>query len=249
MIYGLNPVQSTKTLLSKLSTIEVNALLQIGIRVLKKEKRGSFLIQLGRHKFTTKSSTPLEINRDYWVQMLQTKDGIIQLKNLHPKPLLLQNFFSPQLNQDFFNSILKKDTTVDSIKNQIIKAMETTKSKDEFIILTQMLLSLHNGVFTIPLIQNGKKMLYQMRKSKLNTKKLEFYIAMNNLGPIEGEVTISNGLRHLKLTLFYQRSAELLKKVSKELDGFSSMNIVQTKSHILPFFDDTNLASFLDIKG
>ena len=254
MIYGLKPVNATKALLGKLSAIEVNALLQIGIKVLKKRGTNSFLIQLGRHKFTTKSNTPLESGREYWIVMSQSKEGIIHLKHIHPKPLLLQKFSPLQLNQDFFESVSQKNRPIDSIKNQIMQAMAETNSKDEFATLTQMLLSLHNGVFTIPLIQNGKKMLLQMRKGKRKKSeyekdKLEFYAAMNNLGPIEGEITLVNGSKHLKLTLFYPRSVGILKKASRQLEGFSSINIVQAEAPILPFFDGVNLVSLLDIKG
>jgi len=254
MIYGLKPINATKALLGKLSAIEVNALLQLGIKVLKKEGKDSFLIQLGRHKFTTKSNTPLENGREYWIQMSQTRDGIIQLKHLHPKPLLLQKFSPLQLNLDFFDSISKKNKPLESIKNQIMQTMAATNSKDEFATLTQMLLSLHNGVFTIPVVNNGKKMLLQMRKGKrksseFNKESLEFYAAMNNLGPIEGEITLVNGSKHLKLKLFYPRSIGLLKKYSNRLEGFSSINIIQAETPVLPFWDGVNLVSLLDIKG
>ncbi|WOE71021.1 hypothetical protein RZR97_05450 [Hydrogenimonas thermophila] len=254
MIYGLNPINATKALLSKLSAIEVNALLQVGIKVLKKEGKNSFLIQLGRHKFTTKSNTALENGREYWIQMSQTKEGIIQLKHLHPKPLLLQKFLPLEYNHDFFKSISEKSKSIENIKNQIMQTMAATNNKDEFATLTQMLLSLHNGVFTIPIIENGKKMLLQMRKGKqknreFNKDSIEFYAAMNNLGPIEGEITLLNGSKHLKLKLFYPRSIGLLKKYSNRLEGFSSINIIQADTPVLPFWDGVNLVSLLDIKG
>jgi len=261
MIYGLNPIQPTKALLSKLSAIEVNALLQLGIKVLKKEGINSFLIQLGRHKFTTKSNTPLETDREYWVQMSQTKDGIIQLKHLHPKPNLMQkylpfnfkdkNFF----DENFFDSLTNKSSKpMESLKSQIMQTMATTNSKDEFTTLTQMLLSLHHGVISLPFSEKGKKMLLQMRKKtkknqELNKNSLEFYAAMNNLGPIEGEIIQLNGSKHLKLKLFYPRSVELLKKESSRLGGFSSIQIIQKETPILPFWDIKDQVCLLDIKG
>lgn len=253
MIYGLNPINATKSLLGKLSAIEVNALLQLGIKVLKKEGRNSYLIQLGRHRFTTKSNTPLDNGREYWIQMSQTKEGIIQLKHLHPKPLLLQKFSPLEFNESFFDSISKKSKPFENIKDQIMRTMVATNSKDEFSTFTQMLLSLHIGVFTMPVVKNGKKMLIQMRKGKksdgFNKESLEFYTAMNNLGPIEGEITLLNGVKHLKLKLFYPRSVGLLKKYSSKLEGFSSIKIEQTEEHIKPFWDGVNLVSLLDIKG
>jgi len=260
MIYGLNPIQPTKALLSKLSAIEVNALLQIGIKVLKKEGINSFLIELGRHKFTTKSNTPLETGREYWVQMSQTKDGIIQLKHLHPKPNLMQkylpfsfkdkNFF----DENFFDSLTDKSKPMDNLKSQIMQTMVATNSKDEFTTLTQMLLSLHYGVISLPFGEKGKKMLLQMRKKnkknqELNKNSLEFYAAMNNLGPIEGEIIQLNGSKHLKLKLFYPRSVELLKKESIKLEGFSSIQIIQKETPISPFWDGKDQVCLLDIKG
>ena len=256
MIYGLNPLQPTKALLSKLSTIEVNALLQIGIKILKKEGTNSFLIQLGRHKFTTKSNTPLETNKEYWVQMSQTKDGIIQLKHLHPKPNLMQKYLPFSFKDEhFFDSLADKSSKpMQSLKNQIMQTMATTNSKDEFTTLTQMLLSLHQGVISLPFSEKGKKMLLQMRKkSKKNQESdknsLEFYVAMNNLGPIEGEIIQLNGLKHLKLKLFYPRSVGLLKKESSKLEGFSSVQVIQKEGQILPFWDVKEQVCLLDIKG
>jgi len=254
MIYGLKPIHATKALLSKLSVIEVNALLQLGIKVLKKEGSNSFLIQLGRHKFTTKSNTSLETGKEYWVQMSQTKDGIIQLKHLHPKPLLLQKFSPIKYSEGLFDSISKESKPLENIKNQIMQTLVATNSKDEFATLTQMLLSIHNGVFTLHITDNGKKMLLQMRKGKrksneFNKESIEFYAAMNNLGPIEGEIILVNRSKHLKLRLYYPRSVELLKKYCTNIEGFSSIDILATETQILPFWDGVNLLSLLDIKG
>jgi len=254
MIYGLTPINTTKALLGKFVSIEVNALLQIGIKVLKKSGANSFLIQLGRHTFTTKSDRPLEPGREYWAQMSQTKDGIIQLKRIHPKPKLLQKIEFLKFEQELFDSISQKNKILDSFKNQIMHIMATTNNRDEFESLTQMLLSLHNGILTLPLEVKGKKMLLQMRKRgrknrEYESNRIEFYASFNNLGPIEGEIFKANQTLHLKLKLFYPRSVTLLKKYSNTLKGFSSLNLIEQESPILPFWDGSEKVSLLDIKG
>lgn len=253
MIYGLTPINTTKALLRKLTSIEVNAILQVGIKVLKKSDANSFLIQLGRHNFTTKSDIPLETGIEYWAQLSQTKEGIVQLKRIHPKPKLLQKIEFFKFEQELFDSIIKNSKTANSIKDQIIQILAHTNSKDEFESLTQMLLSLHNGILTLPIEEKGKKMLLQMRKragrkNESESSSIEFYASFNNLGPIEGEILQANQALHLKLKLFYHRSVSILKKYCDNLEGFSSINIIEKESYILPFWDGSEKNYLLDIK-
>ena len=107
MIYGLTPVKAAQAVLGKLAAIEVNALLQLGIEVLEKQDHQRFLIRMGQHTFTTKSDTPLEPGREYWVEMAQTREGIVHLRRIHPKPLLLQKGF-PRASTPGFSTKWRK---------------------------------------------------------------------------------------------------------------------------------------------
>ncbi|WP_300364830.1 hypothetical protein [Hydrogenimonas sp.] len=252
MIFGLTPVKATQALLGKLAAIEMNALLQIGIKVLEKQDSQHFLIQMGRHTFTTKSETPLEPGRDYWVEMAQTREGIVHLKRLHPKPHMLQKHFPEHFGSDFLERLTEKPDPSTHLKEQLLQNMASAGSKEQFQNLTQLLLSLHQGIVTLPIEERGKKMLLQMRKKKkregLNQNSVEFYAAMNNLGPIEGTIHRTEHRQLLKLELFYPKSLVLLEREKEHLNGFDQIEIRLKTESIEPFWDGAQ-PGLLDIKG
>ncbi|WP_353662275.1 hypothetical protein [Hydrogenimonas sp. SS33] len=252
MIYALTPVKAAQAVLSRMAAIEINAILQTGIEVLDKEAQGRFLIRMGQHTFTTKSETPLLPGRAYWVDMAQTKEGIIQLHHPHPKPLLLQKSFQNLFDEGLLKTFAKKEHPSASLKEHLLHALSAATSKEQFQNLTQLLLSLHHGVVTIPVEKEGRRALLQMRRRKregdLNQKSVEFYAAMNNIGPVEGRISQGGGKRHLTLSLFYPKSVALLERHAKELEGFDRVEIGLNKSDIAPFWDASS-TTLLDIKG
>lgn len=252
MIYGLTPVKAAQALLGKLAAIEVNALLQLGIEVLEKQDHQRFLIRMGQHTFTTKSDTPLVPGREYWVEMAQTREGIVHLRRIHPKPLLLQKTLPEGFDLRFFKEIAKTSDPTERLRERLLQAMATTESKTHFQNLTQLLLSLHQGVVTLPIEERGRKMLLQMRKRKrnevLNEKSVEFYAAMNNLGPVEGTLYLSGGRRTLVLELFYPKSVSLLEREKGNLEGFDRVEIRHRTEAVHPFWDGER-PGLLDIKG
>jgi len=252
MIYGLTPVKAAQRVLGKMAAIEVNALLQLGIEVLEKQNPQRFLIRMGQHTFTTKSDTPLEPGREYWVEMDQTREGVVRLKNVHPKPVLLQKHFEEGFTADLFKRLTEKSDPDKAVKEQLIQWMATTTGKEQFQNLTQLLLSLHYGIVTLPFRKEGRKMLLQMRKAQknedLNQKSVEFYAAMNNLGPVEGVVCHIGHRNILKLELYYPKSVALLEKRKEALEGFDQIEIRHKADPIPPFWDGEK-PGLLDIKG
>ena len=252
MIYALTPVKAAQAVLSRMAAIEINAMLQTSIEILDREGNGRFLIRMGQHTFTTKSETPLIPGRAYWVDMAQTKEGIIQLHRPHPKPLLLQKAFQNLFDTHLLRKLAEQEHPASSLKEHILHTMASTASKEQFQNLTQLLLSLHQGVVTIPMESGGRRALLQMRRHKrerdLNQKSVEFYAAMNNIGPVEGRITQGGGKRYLALTLFYPKSVALLQRHADELEGFDRVEIRRKKSEIAPFWDASSTA-LLDIKG
>ncbi|NPA28683.1 MAG: hypothetical protein GXO33_00685 [Epsilonproteobacteria bacterium] len=254
MIFGLSPVQAVQTALSAITKIEVNTLLQLGIKVLDKEGSGRFLIQMGAHTFTTKSDEPLQPGASYWADMRQSKEGVVQLRRLHPKPELLDKLPRSFLQEDgVFESIAKSKDPIGALKDHLLQKLAAAGDKESFRGLTQLLLSLHHGVITLPFEREGRFTFAQMRKGTkknktLNQKSVEFYACMNNLGPVEGSVTGNDRALHLSLTLYYPKSVRLLQKEAEELKGFESVTVALSKEKIYPFWEGDGHA-LLDIKG
>ena len=252
MIYGLTPVQAARAVLERIAAIEINALLQIGVEVVERRPDGLYTIRMGRHTFTSRSDTPLKEGHGYWAQLVQTKEGIVQLKRLHPKPLLLQKNFDGALPPDLFSRLRDSGEPMQAMKEQLLQALAHAPNKESFQNLTQLLLSLHAGVLTIPWKREGRPALLQMRQSRkeedLNRKRVEFYTAMNNLGPIEGTLLLAGRERILNLSVHYPRSVALLERRRDALQGFDRVEIVRKEGKIAPFWDATG-TSLLDIKG
>ena len=252
MIYGLTPVRAAQAVLAKMAAIEVNALLQVGITVLEKDRDGLFLIKMGQHTFTTKSDRPLEPGRDYWARMTQTREGIVHLTRLHPKPLLLQKSFPETFDFSLLENLAEAKEPAKALKEALLQEMAHAASKKEFTGLTQLLLSLHQGVVSLPVRVGGRESLLQMRRGgtngDLNQKSVEFYASMNNLGPVEGVIRTAGPSRLLELELFYPRSVALLERHKERLQGFDRVDIRLKEKEIFPFWDGDTTA-LLDIKG
>ena len=250
MIFGLTPVQSVQAILNQIAKIEINALLQMGIKVLDAKPDGRYLIQMGQHTFETKSDQPLIPGRTYWVSMSQTKEGVIHLSRLHPKPQLLQKGHFFEL--PFLERLAKSPDPAGGYKELVMQQMAHAASKEQFQNLTALLMSMHHGVLSIPLERQGRKSLLQMRKKgsneKLNQKSVEFYAAMTNLGPVKGLVMQQNQINKVTLKVHYRKSVDFLKRHTEELKGFEWVEIVHHPQTIAPFWDGDS-RSLLDIRG
>ncbi|WP_457592743.1 hypothetical protein [Hydrogenimonas sp.] len=252
MIHGLTPLHAAHRILSGLAKVEINALLQMGIKVLEKKGDGTFLIQLGRHTLQTKSEAPLIPGREYWVDMQQGKEGAIRLTKLHPKPLLLEKEGFVPLGRDFLSNLSAEEDPAGGAKERLMQMMASAQSKEQFHTLGQLLLSLHQGVLTIPIEERGKRMLLQMRRGKKNEtlkqKSVEFYAAFNNLGPIEGAIVRQGEKSIVNMEVFYPKTAHLLNSFKEELSGFSRISVSLRTSPITPFWESDTLG-LLDIRG
>ncbi|WP_201352886.1 hypothetical protein [Hydrogenimonas urashimensis] len=252
MIYGMTPVKAAQAVLGKMAAIEVNALLQLGIRVLEKQASGRYLVEMGRHTFTTKSDTPLEPGLEYWVEMADSREGIVHLKRLHPKPLLLKKGFMESFTLETLQQISKKSDPSGTIRDHLLQTLSSAQSKEQFQNITQLLLSFHQGVLTLPIEDKGRKMLLQMRRrgknKDLNQKSVEFYAAMSNLGPIEGVIDRTDHLTTLRLNLYYPKSVALLEREKTHLEGFDRIEIRCKEEQIHPLWDGKQ-PGLLDIKG
>ncbi|WP_456383441.1 hypothetical protein [Hydrogenimonas sp.] len=253
MIYGLTPVKAAQALLGRLAAIEVNALLQLGIEVLEKQDHQRFLIRMGQHTFTTKSDTPLVPGREYWVEMAQTREGIVHLRRLHPKPLFLGKKYPPDLDRELFDALTDGSAPGERFKKHLLHTLASTETKEEFQNILQLLLSLHHGIFTLPIGKKWKKTLFQFRSGKkksanLNKNSVEFYAAMNNLGPVRGTIFHKDDRMSLSIELFYPKSLKLLEREKDELRRFDRIEIRLAEEFILPMWENEK-SGLLDIKG
>ncbi len=252
MIQGLTPLHAAHRILAKLSKMEINALLQLGIEVLERKGDGTYTVRMGNQTFQTKSEIPLAPAKEYWVDIERTKEGVIHLTKPHPKPAMLKKDGFLPIGERLLADIAEDSDPAEGLKERIMQMMAAAQSKESFQSLSQLLLSLHHGVVTIPFEERGRRALLQMRKGEsgetLNEKSVEFYAAFNNLGPVEGAIARHGEKRVVKLEVFYPKTARLLEDLKGELPGFSQVTVALRPSAILPFWENDTLG-LLDIRG
>lgn len=242
--------------LSKLSSIaskaensslnlRFNSSLPITITVLESMTLDRYKLLLGNREFTTKSQKKLEKGAKYWGNFGENKDGIITISGLIKKPSFFQD---SSLFLDFeLNTILQEIKSLDYpsrfYKNWILENLATKGiDKNTFRALTQMLMALNEQIFHLPMKSGDKPLLMQF--SSVINKRVDFYIAYENLGPLRGYILNGTANKTVSMDVLYEKSFYFLKKEFEKLDIISYMNI---DKNIKPLYDTDKL--MLDIKG
>ncbi len=256
MLNAITKIAKIENLLAKMTTSRFNAILPLNIDVKEKIDPTRYLLQIGKREISTKSLIDLEVGAKYWgILKENTKTNSINLSNLLKKPkiLNLQNQINfPSFDQQSLLTLFSKTDPKNSLKTMIIQNLSNATSKSEFIILSNMLLALHENIFSFILNEKNKSTLFQLRKNnkqKSNSKnstnlELEFYAAFEHLGPINGTIQLIQNETKLTLNLYYENSAIFLKKELSSLDMIATINI---NKNITPLFEFGN--SLLDLKG
>lgn len=222
------------------STINFNANLPITIEVLKQLGHDRFKLKLGRKELTTKSQKNLKEGKKYWGNFFQGKGGILTISYLYPQPLLFQS------NDDFLplalDTLLTPHFSMENWKAFLIHHLsDENTNKELFSALSIMLLALHKGVVHLPLFIEEKKMLLQFAKEKEN---ITFYTAFENLGPIQGTLSLSNHAVETYIEVAYEKSLYFLQKEMHKLGIITGLSLC---NEIQPLFDSNDL--LLDLKG
>ncbi len=232
--------------ISKLSKIDAqansknplrfNGSLPITIEVLKSLDFNRYKLLLGTREFTTKSQKKLERGAKYWGNFGEGKNSIITISNLVKKPSFLQSedgFLDIELSE-FLNQIAQVPSPISTFKEWIIEnlAKDETK-KSTFGLFSEMLLALKNDIIHLPLKNNGKTTLLQV---KLGPGYMEFYCAYENLGPMRGYV--NNGV--FDLDVFFNQTLYFLKKSNIATN-------ISINKQLEPLYNSDKL--ILDLKG
>lgn len=218
------------------SSINFNANLPINVEVLKQLDASRYRLKLGRKELTTKSHKPLREGEMYWGNFSQANGGILTLSQLYRQPTLFQNsayFLDASLEamieiEQFSFASFKEALLEELLKENIDKTL--------FKTLSYMLLALNKGVVHLPFLHENKRSLIQF---SLSSEGYNFYIASENLGPLEGKV------RHeeLHLSAMYEKSLYFLEKELPKLDMIATLSL---RKEVHSLFDTHELS--LDLK-
>ncbi|PDX49017.1 hypothetical protein [Helicobacter pylori] len=238
MLEALNALNQLNALHSKNASHHFNAALPILLKVLEKQDKDLFLLQVGNKIIHTRSEQELKINQPYFAIMQRNQLGDIVLKNLVPAPKILDALNDlPTLEMKQIKEILsaKDNTPLKEYKEFLSEKLVHAKSSQEFLNTANMLLSLQSQVLSFVVENERKKAFLQMKAKK---QSVDFYALYPNLGEIGGVIYLKEKEKQLFLKTTLQRTKEVLKEAQNTLLGFSFVEIVCEKTPMLFAFED-----------
>ncbi|PDW78046.1 hypothetical protein [Helicobacter pylori] len=238
MLEALNALNQLNALHSKNAAHHFNATLPILLKVLEKQDKDLFLLQVGNKIIPTKSEQELKINQPYFAVMQRNQLGDIVLKNLVPAPKILDALDDlPALEMKKIKEILsaKDNTPLKEYKEFLSEKLIHAKNSQEFLNTANMLLSLQSQVLSFVVENERKKAFLQMKAKK---QSVDFYALYPNLGEIGGVIYLKEKEKQLFLKTTLQRTKEVLKEAQNTLLGFSFVEIVCEKTPMLFAFED-----------
>ncbi|GAA8176708.1 hypothetical protein HpDR147_15970 [Helicobacter pylori] len=238
MLEALNALNQLNALHSKNAAHHFNATLPILLKVLEKQDKDLFLLQVGNKIIPTKSEQELKINQPYFAIMQKNQLGDIVLKNLVPAPKILDALDDlPALEMKKLKEILsaKDNTPLKEYKEFLSEKLVHAKSSQEFLNTANMLLSLQSQVLSFVVENERKKAFLQVKAKK---QSVDFYALYPNLGEIGGVIYLKEKEKQLFLKTTLQRTKEVLKEAQNTLLGFSFVEIVCEKTPMLFAFEE-----------
>ncbi|WP_120898910.1 hypothetical protein [Helicobacter pylori] len=238
MLEALNALNQLNALHSKNAAHHFNAALPILLKVLEKQDKDLFLLQVGNKIIPTKSEQDLKINQPYFAIMQRNQLGDIVLKNLVPAPKILDALDDlPALEMNKIKEILsaKDNTPLKEYKEFLSEKLVHAKNSQEFLNTANMLLSLQSQVLSFVVENERKKAFLQMKAKK---QSVDFYALYPNLGEIGGVIYLKEKEKQLFLKTTLQRTKEVLKEAQNTLLGFSCVEIACEKTPMLFAFEE-----------
>ncbi len=238
MLEALNALNQLNALHSKNAVHHFNATLPILLKVLEKQDKDLFLLQVGNKIIPTKSEQELKINQPYFATMQRNQLGDIVLKNLVPAPKILDALDDlPAIEMKKLKEILstKDNTPLKEYKEFLSEKLVHAKNSQEFLNTANMLLSLQSQVLSFVIENERKKAFLQMKAKK---QSVDFYALYPNLGEIGGVIYLKEKEKQLFLKTTLQRTKEILKEAQNTLLGFSFVEIVCEKTPMLFAFEE-----------
>ncbi|MGL2733482.1 hypothetical protein ACQJ7O_06135 [Helicobacter pylori] len=238
MLEALNALNQLNALHSKNAAHHFNATLPILLKVLEKQDKDLFLLQVGNKIIPTKSEQELKINQPYFAVMQKNQLGDIVLKNLVPAPKILDALDDlPAIEMKKLKEILsaKDNTPLKEYKEFLSEKLIHAKSSQEFLNTANMLLSLQSQVLSFVIENERKKAFLQMKAKK---QSVDFYALYPNLGEIGGVIYLKEKEKQLFLKTTLQKTQEVLKEAQNTLLGFSFVEIVCEKTPMLFAFEE-----------
>lgn len=248
MNFSINQLSSLAKLIST-NPNEAKAFIKLAsVDVLKSLGDGKYTIVLDNKTLTAQSDKPLSEGAKYWSQLTQPKNGTAQLSNLQKMPQQLQNLQNSQFEYSLkdLQTLLKSQKPETLMKQNLLEHLSSASTKDEFSTASNLLLSLQNNTLTIPIRQDNYFSILQFKKrynKKSKRTQLDFYAALEFLGPVSGVITLEDGSVNIDLNVAFDKTKNFLED---DMDNFSYDINISLVENIEPLYN-ANSNALLDV--
>lgn len=243
------PQLSALTKLLSTNPNEAKALIKlVSVDILKSLGESKYTVVMENKTITAQSDKPLNEGNKYWAQLAQNKDLTPKLSNLLKMPELVNTFKSAGLEYSLkeLHTLLNSKKPEALMKQNLLERLSMASSKEEFSSASTLLLSLQNNTFTIPLALHNYFSFVQFKK-RYNTKTkkthIDFYAALELLGPISGLITLDEAEIEISLNVAFIQTKIFLED---DLNNLSYNVHINLQEDITPLYQ-TNLHTLLDI--
>ncbi len=251
MVNNVQNLTNVRNLLFKSDSPQLNSSLPVALEILEKTSPTKYLAKIGNLTMDIKSMRDLQVGAKYWAEIGRSSVGTTLVSNLANQPKLLSELSnSPlKLNENALKSLIESNNPFADFKSAILDKLADAKSSGEFNLLSQLLVSIHKDVLTLPIDLEDEDAFLQAKKPKKSEKQqnfIEFFAAFPHLGGIAGKIFLDGEELELYLTTQYKSTKRALEESLKDLKGFSHIRI-EVDRNIVPFYEFSN--SLLDVKG
>ncbi|WP_104695130.1 hypothetical protein [Helicobacter salomonis] len=232
-LLGLNQLQE----LLKDQPKQFNATLPLLLKVLEKKGAQKYLLQLGNQIIETKSQKPLVIGQSYWALMQKSSVGAIMLSHLTPQPKIMEQLKDAPLKLDIKDlPTLFTQEDFKGYKDMLVQHFAHATTKQDFLLLGNLLLSLQHQVVSLVIKDRHKEALLQFKPKKDKQQRLDFYALYPHLGPLQGSIIFHNPALELFMHVVYESTKTLLQTHQYALKGFENVHISTSPCPIEPLF-------------
>ncbi|MBU1658421.1 hypothetical protein KKG72_05130 [bacterium] len=248
MNFSINSLSSLAKLISA-NPNETSSLIKlVSLEVLKSLGDGKYTILLENKTLTAQSDKTLSEGSKYWSQLTQTKNESPQLSHLMKMPQILKNTQNTALQYSLkeVQALLNSKQPQTIMKQNLLEQLSTAGTKEEFSNISTLLLSLQNHTLTIPLRLQNYYSLLQIKKRYNNKSKktqINFYAALEFLGPISGVVVLDETKVSVNLNVAFMKTKNYLED---DMKNFSHNINISILNNIEPLYN-ANTNSLLDI--
>lgn len=248
MSLSLSTINALTQILSS-NPKELQSVLKLSsVDILKSLGSQRYSIDIGGKILNATSDETLTEGKRYWAELTQSSSKPLTLSKMIAMPPQMQNFSDQNFHYTLktLQTLLNTKEPLQENKQFLLEKIVQASSKEEFTHLSTLLLSLHHNVLSLPLVFYNSFALLQLKKRYNKSSKtiyLEFYAALEHLGPISGLVSYKEHTISMTLNVVYKKTKQFLEDTMQNISYPITIELCES---IHPLYENSS-SSLLDL--